>query len=236
MRFYSYVDEDWNTFSRRWYRKRRTKIAINYIPYLEPLPESETYLNYAEYLKSPSVMKIKRINANRIIGWCCHHAEVDFPAWLPSVPLKDLKTLKTLSQYYCFDLPNIETFLLKREPYMRLLRERWLNESGTNLGGLDDQAKVKALIEALWATYKGIEELFSNPTYQPHLAATLRVLAGIVSSGAVEYLREADDDTWGHKGYSDFLEGKNPNFEYPQIFTNYSPLEPVFSVEEGRYV
>ena len=233
MGLYSYIDEDWDAFSKRWYRKRRTKIAINYVPYLEPLPsEPDSYLDYGDYSKNRAVRKIKRINSYRIIGWCCQHAEVDYPTWLASVPFDQLKWLESISNYYCFELPNMETFLLKREPYMRSLRARWFSESGHNLKILGDQAKLKALIEALSAAYRGIEELLANPTYQPQLAASLRILTGVVANETVQYIREIDDNEWGHTGYSDFLEGKNSNFTYPQIFTSYSPLVSKYSTEE----
>jgi hypothetical protein len=233
MGLHSYIDEDWHSFSKSWYRKRKTRRAINYVPYLEPMPtDPGSYLDYEEYSKSRAVRKIKKINSYRIVGWCCEYAEINYPTWLAHVPFHDLKTLESLSMYYCFELPDMETFLLKREPYMRLLRERWFSESGTNSQMLLDQANLKGLIQALTATYKGIEELFANPTYQPQLAASLRVLTGVIANEVVLYIRDVDDNDWGHKGYSDFLEGKNPNFEYPQIFTNYSPSQTLFSAEE----
>lgn len=229
----SYIDEEWDLFSKRWYRKRKTKSAINYVPYLEPLPpEPDSYLDYDEYSKSRAVRKIKRLNSNRIIAWCCGHAEINYPTWLASVPFDEMKLLETLSTYYCVELPNMETFLLKREPYMRSLRDRWVSESGHNLKVLGDQSKLKGLIQALSSAYKGIEELFANPTYQPKLAVSLRILAGVVANETSLYIREVEDNNWGHKGYSDFLEGKNPNFEYPQIFTNYSPLQTIYGSEE----
>jgi len=229
----SYIDEEWDLFSKRWYRKRKTKSAINYVPYLEPLPpEPDSYLDYDEYSKSRAVRKIKRMNSNRIIAWCCGHAEINYPTWLASVPFDEMKLLETLSTYYCVELPNMETFLLKREPYMRSLRDRWVSESGHNLKVLGDQSKLKGLIQALSSAYKGIEELFANPTYQPKLAVSLRILAGVVANETSLYIREVEDNNWGHKGYSDFLEGKNPNFEYPQIFTNYSPLQTIYGSEE----
>lgn len=233
MGLYSYIDEDWDSFSKRWYRKRKTRNMINYVPYLEPLPpEPVSYLDYEKYSKSRPVRKIKKINSYRIIGWCCECAEINYPTWLASVPFEDLKSLEILSKYYCFELPDLETYLLRREPYMRSLRERWFSESGHNSKMLVDQANLKGLIQALSAGYKGIEELFANPTYQPQLAASLRILTGVVANEVVLYLRAFDDDEWGHKGYRDFLEGKNSNFEYPQIFTNYSPLQTIFSAEK----
>lgn len=229
----SYIDEEWDLFIKRWYRKRKTKSASNYVPYLEPLPpEPDSYLDYDEYSKSRAVRKIKRMNSNRIIAWCCGHAEINYPTWLASVPFDEMKLLETLSTYYCVELPNMETFLLKREPYMRSLRDRWVSESGHNLKVLGDQSKLKGLIQALSSAYKGIEELFANPTYQPKLAVSLRILAGVVANETSVYIREVEDNNWGHKGYSDFLEGKNPNFEYPQIFTNYSPLQTIYASEE----
>jgi len=230
---HSYIDEEWDLFSNRWYRKRKTKSAINYVPYLEPLPpEPDSYLDYDEYSKSRAVRKVKRMNSNRIIAWCCGHAEINYPTWLASVPFDEMKLLETLSTYYCVELPNMETFLLKREPYMRSLRDRWVSESGHNLKVLGDQSKLKGLIQALSSAYKGIEELFANPTYQPKLAASLRILAGVVANETSLYIRDVEDNYWGHKGYIDFLEGKNPKFEYPQIFTNYSPLQTIYSSEE----
>lgn len=233
MGLHSYIDEDWDSFSKRWYRKRKTRNAINYVPYLEPLPpEPVSYLDYGEYSKSRAVRKIKKMNSYRIVGWCCEYAEINYPSWLASVPFDDLKSLEILSRYYCFELPNMETFLLKREPYMQSLRDAWFSEAGHNLKVLGDQAKLKGLIQALSAAYKGIEELFANPTYQPQLAASLRILTGVVANETVTYIRDVEHNDWGHKGYSDFSEGKNPNFEYPQIFTNYSPLQTIFSAQE----
>jgi hypothetical protein len=229
----SYIDEDWDSFSRRWHRKRKTKNAINYVPYLAPLPpEPDSYADYKEYSKSRAVRKIKRLNSYRIIGWCCEHAEMNRPTWLKSVPFDDLKLLETLSNYYCFDLPNMETFLLKREPYMKSIRGKWFSESGHNLRVLGDQENLKGLIQSLSIAYKGIEELFGNPIYQPQYAASLRVLAAVLEDEADLYLKNTDDPVCGWGSYRDFLDRKNPNFDYPQTFINYSPLVTIYSDDE----
>jgi len=195
----------------------------SYVPYLEPLPPVPSNQDdYSVYLKSRSVRNVNKTNAYRVIGWCCDHAEIEYPGWLESVPLDDLKVLENLAMYFCVELPSIETFLLARESHMRTLRERWVLDTGVSGRVFVDQARVQGIVYALSSSYRGLEELFANATYLPQLAASLRILTGVVASETKMYLLDSDVFDWGPSDYSDFLDGKNPNFVYPSVSTKYS--------------